>query len=726
MRYIKDGKQYDSFGNIILENIPPNSRLTTDADGNVIAIKNNFSASVPPTINDDITEGYSISSVWYDLADKWVCLDNTAGSAVWSNSTVEADDLGTMAVQNADNVNIIGGTIQVPEIDTNEIKSYGAGANVDLTLTPKGDGAIKAKTGYIPNNDLDLSTKKYVDDGLNTKQDNLGFTPEDETNKVTVFQLTPTDTAYPSEKLVKDSLDLKADDNAVVKLTGNQTVAGEKTFTDKTIQKAKTNASLGEELITDVSDRDFSGDSGNWSGTNWTIGGGVYTHTAGANNATLSNYPAELGKTYQLTITIVTTQIGELKIRYGEQTSVSVGTVIGTITNYTLVFFNTMVGDLNLIPDANWEGSVDNISIKEINQSSVISEYRNANDEVVIEIRTQNDTNIGFGKETLLNNVSGQFNTGNGNNALYSNTSGGGNTAIGLNAMFRNTTGDNNTCVGRNALYNNVSGHNDIAIGQQCLFNNLTGSINTAVGSRAMENNVSGSLNTAIGRNAGRYIGTGTAQLKNPNQSVFLGTNTRAKEENGINEIVIGHNALGNGSNTVTIGNDDIITTLLKGNVGIGTSNPSSLLEVNGVITATGYNGSGVTISGEADKLVKTTSTKEIIGDYTPTQDNHLATKKYVDDNSGVNIKELKIIELMENFDSYTELDYDGDDVIKAEIFIDEVLRKQQDMVYNDGLLQEITTKYFEDNGTTIELEFKDEFTYNGSGKFTRTDRTIL
>lgn len=35
----------------------------------------------------------------------------------------------------------------------------------------------------------------------------LGYTPEDVANKVTSFQNTPTDTAYPSEKLVKNTLD---------------------------------------------------------------------------------------------------------------------------------------------------------------------------------------------------------------------------------------------------------------------------------------------------------------------------------------------------------------------------------------------------------------------------------------------------------------------------------------------------------------------------------------
>jgi hypothetical protein len=41
------------------------------------------------------------------------------------------------------------------------------------------------------------------------KQDALGFAPEDSANKVSAFQATPDDVHYPTEKLVKDSLDEK-------------------------------------------------------------------------------------------------------------------------------------------------------------------------------------------------------------------------------------------------------------------------------------------------------------------------------------------------------------------------------------------------------------------------------------------------------------------------------------------------------------------------------------
>jgi hypothetical protein len=74
---------------------------------------------------------------------------------------------------------------------------------------------------------------------------------------------------------------------------------------------------------------------------------------------------------------------------------------------------------------------------------------------------------------------------------------------------------------------------------------------------------------------------------------LFIGRNTRALANNQTNQIVIGDSAIGLGSNTVVVGNDSIVTTALKGNVGIGTTNPTSAsLTVNGNIWATSLTGS--------------------------------------------------------------------------------------------------------------------------------------
>lgn len=51
---------------------------------------------------------------------------------------------------------------------------------------------------------------------------------------------------------------------------------------------------------------------------------------------------------------------------------------------------------------------------------------------------------------------------------------------------------------------------------------------------------------------------------------------------------MIGYDADGIGSNTVALGNDALVTTALKGNVGIGTTAPTEKLHVIGNILATG------------------------------------------------------------------------------------------------------------------------------------------
>lgn len=54
---------------------------------------------------------------------------------------------------------------------------------------------------------IDVSNKLVKVTGAEVV-DALGYTPEDVANKVTEWSATPNDTNYPSEKLVKDSIDI--------------------------------------------------------------------------------------------------------------------------------------------------------------------------------------------------------------------------------------------------------------------------------------------------------------------------------------------------------------------------------------------------------------------------------------------------------------------------------------------------------------------------------------
>jgi hypothetical protein len=112
------------------------------------------------------------------------------------------------------------------------------------------------------------------------------------------------------------------------------------------------------------------------------------------------------------------------------------------------------------------------------------------------------------------------------------------------------------------------------------------GDDNTALGYQALNNVFGGARNIGIGSLAGSY-----GYLADSNDSVYIGYNANSVNFNVSNEIVIGATALGNGSNTVTLGNDNIEKTILKGNVAIGFTgtsvSPNCDLEVKGNQTFT-------------------------------------------------------------------------------------------------------------------------------------------
>ena len=121
-----------------------------------------------------------------------------------------------------------------------------------------------------------------------------------------------------------------------------------------------------------------------------------------------------------------------------------------------------------------------------------------------------------------------------------------------------------------------------MAVGFDSMFEN-TGTRNTGVGTQAGFGIGSGNDNAYFGYQAGRYIANGTTDSSISSASVFLGVDSRPSASSQTNQIVIGYQAIGLGSNTVVIGNNSITTTALKGNTQV-----SGSLSVSGSTTIRG------------------------------------------------------------------------------------------------------------------------------------------
>ena len=100
-----------------------------------------------------------------------------------------------------------------------------------------------------------------------------------------------------------------------------------------------------------------------------------------------------------------------------------------------------------------------------------------------------------------------------------------------------------------------------------------SGSNNVAIGNGTLAALTTGTNNTTIGLNAGTTITTGT-------DNVYVGAGAAASAVGVSNEIVIGSGTTGLGSNSAVLGNSNIATTILRGNVGIGTTSPTQILQI--------------------------------------------------------------------------------------------------------------------------------------------------
>ena len=265
------------------------------------------------------------------------------------------------------------------------------------------------------------------------------------------------------------------------------------------------------------------------------------------------------------------------------------------IGTYALQYLSTGLGNIAV----GYEALAGSSTATMVANSNIAFGYRS------LFSNSSGNSNNSFGYEALFSNESGGINNAIGPGALYSNTSGNYNNAIGP-TMGSNTTGSFNNALGAQTLNDNTTGTHNNAIGRDAATRNITGSHNNALGYRALFLNLSGDFNNAIGFNALSSNITGIHNVAVGTQALF--------NNNGTGTIAIGHNSGYNAltvnrgifigseieaastteNNVLNIGNlifgsnvDGIGPTFSSGNIGIGSSSPSSKLTVAGTFRVT-------------------------------------------------------------------------------------------------------------------------------------------
>lgn len=356
--------------------------------------------------------------------------------------------------------------------------------------------------------------------------------------------------------------------------TKAETDSAARNLTSTTVQEM---AGLGSENLT----------YGTWTSTDWTGDWATgWTHTAG-NTSPLSHSATVInGNIHYITFTVTGGTTGTFTVSVGGAVSAAISAT-GAVE---LVLQATSTAGLVITPTSTFDKTIQSLSVKYIGTVAPTSfKINDSGGTSSFEVRNSlaADYNTMVGKEAGGFHIVGSHNTFFGYRAGYRDSYGYQNTILGSLAGQSVVTAYSNVLVGYRAGYGLKTGNTNVLIGNESGNSIVTATSNTfaghragyvstgesntfvgafaasattsggnnqAIGVSALGSNTTGQNNFAVGYRAGNSLADGTTANQTPSYSLFIGNNTRANAAGGQNEIVIGDAAIGNGSNSITLG----------------------------------------------------------------------------------------------------------------------------------------------------------------------------
>jgi hypothetical protein len=180
---------------------------------------------------------------------------------------------------------------------------------------------------------------------------------------------------------------------------------------------------------------------------------------------------------------------------------------------------------------------------------------------------------VGIGSYALQNEttaLSAWWTTGKnvavGTGAGRYNTTGLGNVYLGYEAGYNSTTASGNVYIGFQTGKAGTSGQSNVAIGNSAAISNTTGIGNLSLGYTAGQHLTTSGYTVNVGANAGKENADASNRTSG-NYNVYIGPNTKGSINGTTNENVFGNGAIGEGTNTVRLGNTAITEVVTSGDV---------------------------------------------------------------------------------------------------------------------------------------------------------------